>query len=249
MRWDSIDMEDDHRASWKTILLGEYLTYDAFSIFESMTGGDAAIYSKHVETINSSTELKLHQIRPMWEDVFVAPAFDDILDPRYYKIRRLIYSIMIPHIHTVLLPLGGRRLANRMDIFARALGDFDIGYANAGQFWMAVQELSRAPCGGQGIVRKLAGKGAREEFERLLPQGFLSEDDYILYRADRSTSSGSCEEKLILPSWVRNRLAHPENCYVKEFPSRHDIKRATGMVYAASLALLYRTMQSNRRQS
>ena len=234
-------MEGQQCKDWGTVSLGNCTTYDVFSLTDVMTGRDMKAFEKHKNTIEGEASLTKCHVETMWPDVFISPTTDDLWDMRPYEIYSLIRNVLIPHIYSVLVLRGGRRLHNRLDIFRRALtlGDFDIEYANGGQFLVAVQTLARTP-GGEKIASDLSKAGARCAFEDLLPSAFLDKDDYVEYQKDIPQRSEPVHENLLLPSWVRNRLAHPENRFEREYPSRYDIERATGLVYAVSLALRYK---------
>ena len=235
-------MEEQQRRDWGSVSLDNCITYDVFVLTDVMTARDMRAFAKHKTTIEKEPSLKTCHIDAMWPDVFVSPTIEDVGEMYLYEFYSLIRNVLIPHIYSVLVLCGARRLHNRLDIFRRVLGNFDVGYANAGQFLDAVQILARTP-GGKKIVSDLSKERATFAFEALLPSTFLREDDYIAYQRDFPKRTEPVHETLLLPSWVRNRLAHPENQYEREYPSRHDIERATGLVYAISLALRYKVSQ------
>ena len=183
-------MEGQQRKDWGTVSLGNYTTYDVFSLTDVMTREDLLTFEKHKNTFECEASLKLCHVKTMWPDVFIAPTIEELLGMRVYEIHRLIRNVLIPHIYSFLVPWGAkRRLNNRLDIFRRALtlGDFDIEYANGGQFLVAVQTLARTP-GGERIASDLSKAGARCAFEDLLPSAFLDKDDYVDSGDIRKTS-------------------------------------------------------------
>ena len=240
-------MKERQHPDWGSVSLGNCETYDVFALTDAMTAGDKRAFERHKTTIEIEPSLKMCHIEAMWQDVFVSPTTEDVKAMYPYEYYGLIRSVLIPHIYSALVPWGTLQLNNRMDIFRRALtlGDFDIEYANGGQFLVAVQTLARTP-GGERIASDLSKAGARCAFEDLLPSAFLDKDDYVEYQKDIPKRSEPVHENLLLPSWVRNRLAHPENRFEREYPSRYDIERATGLIYALSLALRYKYERAGR---
>ena len=215
--------------------MGNCIIYDAFSMTSMMTGGEALTFERHLTAIESNVSLSTSLIDSMWQDVFVCPTTEEIRDMRLYEIYDLVRYVLIPHIYSVTgsVVSPSRRFWN---LLHSKIGEFEAAYTNSGRFFEAIQILANAP-GGKKIANDLANEKVKNEFRRLLPPTFLREDDYLTYRRDPGGDKGPVEQNLILPSWVRNRLAHPENRYESAYPSHYDIQRATALVYAVSLAL------------
>ncbi len=231
-------MPDRERLAWNTVSTSGCTTYDAFSLPKGMTVGDLLTYSKHLRVIEDSDGMRIEHLLSNWDDVFVAPAAAQMLDMDGYYVNILVSSIVIHHIYTIVLMSGRFTISDLIDLALRELGTFEFGSAKAGRFLVAVGLLSRTSSQGARIVKQLANESVTESFEKLLPRETFEDADYLDYQPDRP---GSKAQKLILPSWVRNRIAHPENRHERKFPSDGQIRRATGMIYAASLALRYQT--------
>ena len=231
-------VKNQRRQDWDTIALDNCITYDAFSLTEVMLGKDMQAFSRHLDVIERSA-LTNRYIDQIWSEVFVSPTTEDLLSMRLYEYYDLVRNVLIPHIHAVTLPSLSRRRRYSWDLMRMDLDSIDNRYPNAGQFLEAVQILTGTP-EGKDIVADLHKEEVKKRFRDLLPPTFLHDDDYVTYLRDGPRREEPVEESLILPSWVRNRLAHPENRFEKGYPTRSDIQRATGLVYAVSLALRYK---------
>ena len=237
-------MDDQQRQGWDTITLDNCITYNAFSLIDVMLGKDMQIFSKHLDVIERSA-LTTRHIDHMWPDVFVSPTTEDLLGMRLYDYYGLVRTVLIPHIYSVTLPGLSRRLRYNWDLMRKDLSSIDGKYPNAGQFLEAIQTLSETP-GGEYIVSDLHKENVKNKFNDLLPCTFLKNDDYVTYLRDIPSRKKPVEENLLLPSWVRNRLAHPENRFERKYPTRSDIERATGLIYAVSLALRYKKSHESK---
>lgn len=225
--------EDDdfveRRKTWKTVSFGGIRTYDAF-------GPGGTLQLRDVERIQGHKNALLMDdfdkiCEQVWDDIFVSPNVSEMLDMYNSDINILIDLVAIPHTNVF-----GYRGPTR-HLFERAMQGLST-FPSANEFLRGLRALSMFDAGVK-VGNRLTKDDSSDYFKRLLKGKVkLVSEDFRSYK--REKRDGSCaEEVLFLPGWARHRLSHPENRYERLFPDAGDYGRATYLLSAIILTLLY----------
>ena len=222
----------ERRKTWKTVSFGGLRTYDAFGPGGMLQLRDVERIQGHKNALLMDDFGKIRrQVRQVWDDIFVSPSVSEMLDMYVSEVNRLIDLVAIPHTNVF-----GYRGPTR-HLFERAMQGFST-FPSANEFLRGLRSLSMIDTGAK-VGNRLTKDNSRDYFERLLKGKVeLVPEDFRQYK--RQKRDGSCaEEVLFLPGWVRHRLSHPENRYERRFPDVGDYGRATYLLSAITLTLLY----------
>ncbi len=223
----------ERRKTWKTVSFGGITTYDPF--YDAYCP-DAKFRMGDIRRIRGHKDALLRDdvdeiCEQVWDDIFVSPNVLEMLEMDVYKINTLIDLVAVPHANVF------GYIGPTIHLFERTMQAFST-FPSADEFLRGLRALSMIDAGAK-IGNRLTKDNSHGYFERLL-QGKvkLVPEDFRSYK--RQKRDGSCaEEVLFLPGWVRHRLSHPENRYERRFPDAGDYGRATYMLSAITLTLLY----------
>ena len=223
----------ERRKTWKTVSFAGIKTYDAFSPGGNLKVGDVLRIRghKHVVFRDDFDEIS----GQVWDDIFVSPDVPQMLEMIVNEIDMLIELVLVPHANV----FGYRRPT--IHAIERITGGLST-FPSADEFLRELRALSMIDASAK-VGDKLTKDNSRSYFESLL-QGKvkLVPEDSRSYK--RQKRDGSCaEEVLFLPGWVRHRLSHPENRYERQFPDAWDYGRATYLLSAITLTLLYKRQE------
>ena len=185
--------------------------------------------------------------RELWDYVVVRPKCEELIGHLYIEDAQVIFQkTMLP----VLLPTIGyshihvprikaveelQQLTAEGWLGSSAIPISFMSRPNISQFLHLVRFIGiRYPELAQGLS-SLKRKEWREIEESACKDGFQFEDtDYRKY-----TRGKRQYDKLLLPVWIRHRLAHPENESEVDFPTESDYRRAFAILGAAIAGKTY----------
>ena len=189
----------------------------------------------------------------LWDYVVVKPKWNDLIGDLYIpEARETFQDKIVP----VLLPVIG--YSNRRPVFnfIEQMQQFEaegwLGSPAVPINFMRGPSISRFlhlvrfigiryPDLAQGLSR-LKRKEWRKLEEFAGKDGFQFEDtDY------REYTRGGKPYNLLLPVWIRHRLAHPENKVEKDFPTESDYRRAFAILAAAIAGMAYSATNDNEQ--
>lgn len=200
---------------------------------------------EHLERLcnNLSTEANYKEL---WDYVVIKPKCDDLIGDHFLPEAKAIFqNTMLP----VLLPVIGYshihiprlkaieelpQLINEMGFGSSSIPLNFVRGPSISQFLHLVRFIGiRYPDLAQGLSR-LNRKEWREIEESACEDGFeFKKTDYRQY------THGKRKCNLLLPVWIRHRLAHPENEFEEDFPTESDYRRAFAILGAAIAGRTY----------
>ena len=229
----------------------ESVSIEMLDVRDNLRFGDL----EHLERLcnNLSTEANYKEL---WDYVVVRPKWDEIIPADHYiseESRASFQNIILP----VLLPVIGYShvpVFKAVEQFQRLIDEGWLGSPaipinfmrgpSISQFLHLVRFIGmNYPDLAQGL-RGLNEKGWQkiEEFAR--KDGFEFKDtDYREYTPDIGKSQRL--PKVLLPVWIRHRLAHPENKCEQDFPTESDYRRAFAILGAAIAGTVYSNDNNN----
>ena len=208
----------------------------------------------HLEDLCSNLSTEADYI-DLWDYVISRPKCDDLIGDQYLPDARATFqNIMLPVLMTVIgysntiarieaieeLP----QLINEMGFGSSSIPLNFMSGPRVSQFLHLVRFMGiRYPSLAQGLSR-LKRKDWREIEEAARKDGFEFKDtDCRKYTRD--TGKSQTFPKVLLPVWIRHRLAHPENKREKDFPTESDYRRAIAILGAAIAGTIYSDTDDN----
>ncbi len=229
----NIEPDDDlieRRKTWKTVSFGGITTYDAFSTDGKIIVRDILRTQRHkAALLNDDFDEICGQV---WDDIFLYPNSQKMLDMYISDINVLIELVAIPHANVFVY---GGSVTHKMQQVTQGLSKFP----SADEFLRLSRALSKIDANSK-VANRLTRNDSRDYVENLLEGKVeLVAEDFRRYKRQNRNGS-STEEVLFLPGWVRHRLAHPENRFELKFPDVADYGRSNYLLSAVILALLYK---------
>ena len=219
----------ERRKTWKTVSFGGITTYDAFRPGGKLLMGDVARIRGHKDALLRDDFDEICE--QVWDDIFVCPNVSEMLDMYVSEVNALIDLVAIPHANIF------RYRGSTTHLLQRVMQGFSI-FPSADEFLRCFRSLAMIDSTGE-ISERLIRNDSRSFFtEKLKGKVELVPEDFKRYKRPLR-KGGYKEEELFLPGWVRHRLSHPENEYERAFPDAGDYGRATYLLSAIILVLLY----------
>ena len=219
----------ERRKSWNTVSFAGVKTYEAFRPQDKRIIKDVIRIRGHKDALLRDDFDRICE--QVWDDIFVSPDVSEMLEIYVSEVNTLIDLVAIPHANV----FGYR--GPTIHLFERTMQGFST-FPSADEFLRGSRALSMVDAGAK-VRNELTKNNSRGYFERILKGKVkLVPEDFRSYK--RQKRDGSCaEEVLFLPGWVRHRLSHHENRYERRFPDAGDYGRATYLLAAITLTLLY----------
>ena len=210
---------------------------------------------EHLERLcnNLSTEANYKEL---WDYVVIKPKCDDLIGDHFLPEAKAIFqNTMLP----VLLPVIGYshihiprlkaveelpQLINETGFGSSSIPVNFMSGSSVSQFLHLVRFIGmNYPDLAQGLSG-LNEKGWQKTEEFARKDGFEFKDtDYREYTPDIGKSQRL--PKVLLPVWIRHRLAHPENKCEQDFPTESDYRRAFAILGAAIAGTVYSNGNNN----
>ncbi len=183
--------------------------------------------------------------KPKWDEIFPA---DQYIDEARVTFQDTMLPVLLPvigysHIHMPEVKVV-EQLQQLKDEGLLGTSSVPINFMSGprvSQFLHLVRFMGiRYPSLAQGLSRR---KEWREIEEAARKDGFEFKDtDCREYTPDTRKSQPS---PVLLPVWIRHRLAHPENKREKDFPTESDYRRAIAILGAAIAGTVYSDTDDN----
>ncbi len=226
----------ERRKTWKTVSFGGMTTYNAFDLGGRVLMKDIARigqHKRHMKPLDFD-----YLMEHIWDDVFVEPSSTVALDMDLYDGYTLLDCVVIPHINVCGYEWPSISFIQSISGMLRR----DSVFIPAEDFLHSMRVLSMVK-GGADVITKLIKDNSQEYFLTLLNDKIeFVDDDFRTYNKDSGKKSPGVQT-LFLPGWVRNRLSHPENRFERSFPDVEEYARATYLLSAITLKLLYQRQE------
>ena len=221
------------------------LNIEMLDVRANLRFGDLEHLERLCNTLSTAADY-----RELWNYVVVKPKWDEIIPAEQYiseELRVSFQKIILP----VLLPVIGYSHVPAFRAVEQLQQEIDKG-------WLGSPAIPLSFMRGSGISRFLhlvrfigmnypdlaRGLSRASESEWRTIEKYAHIDDFPFEGTDYRNyipdiGKSPQPKEMLLPVWIRHRLAHPENKYEQGFPTESDYRRAFAILGAAIAGKTY----------